>query len=50
VTGSSEDDARPHAATSARAVCAAARWQPGDRVQILYLPDRDYDSVIISTR
>jgi len=27
----------------------ANRWQPGDRVQILYLPERDYDSVIISS-
>jgi serine/threonine protein kinase len=28
----------------------ANRWQPGDRVQILYSPDLDYDSVIISAR
>ncbi|MEX2283784.1 MAG: serine/threonine-protein kinase [Gemmatimonadota bacterium] len=27
----------------------AARWQPGDRIQVLYLPELDYDSVIIST-
>ena len=27
----------------------AARWRVGDQVQVLYLPDRDYDSVIIST-
>jgi hypothetical protein len=27
----------------------AARWRPGDQVQILYLPDEDYDSVVIST-
>jgi hypothetical protein len=26
----------------------ADRWQPGDRVPILYLPDRDFDSVIIA--
>jgi hypothetical protein len=26
----------------------AQRWQPGDRVQVLYLPTEDYDSVIIS--
>jgi hypothetical protein len=25
------------------------RWQTGDRVQILYLPHADYDSVIVST-
>ncbi|HJR36687.1 MAG TPA: hypothetical protein VJ817_17155, partial [Gemmatimonadales bacterium] len=24
-------------------------WDPGDLIQILYLPDRDFDSVIIST-
>ena len=27
----------------------ANRWQPGDRIQVLYLPDLGYDSVIIST-
>jgi serine/threonine protein kinase len=27
----------------------ASRWDRGDVIQILYLPDRDYDSVIIST-
>ena len=26
----------------------AERWDPGDPIQILYLPERDYDSVIIS--
>jgi serine/threonine protein kinase len=26
----------------------AGRWQPGDRIQILYVPELDYDSVIIS--
>jgi hypothetical protein len=25
----------------------ADRWRPGDRVQILYLPDRGYDSVVV---
>jgi hypothetical protein len=24
-------------------------WERGDPIQILYLPDRDFDSVIIST-
>jgi serine/threonine protein kinase len=28
----------------------AGRWQPGDRIQILCIPELDYDSVIISTR
>ncbi|MEX2177508.1 MAG: serine/threonine-protein kinase [Gemmatimonadaceae bacterium] len=27
-----------------------ARWKAGDRVPILYLPDRDYDSVIIAVQ
>lgn len=26
----------------------ADRWQPGDEIPILYLPDRDYDSVIVA--
>jgi hypothetical protein len=28
----------------------ADRWRAGDAVQVLYLPEHDYDSVIISTR
>ena len=28
----------------------ANRWQPGDRIQVLYLPEFDYDSVIVSAR
>jgi hypothetical protein len=28
----------------------ADRWQAGDPVEVLYLPERDYDSVIVSTR
>jgi len=26
----------------------ADRWQPGDRIPVLYLPDRNYDSVIVA--
>ena len=26
----------------------ADRWRVGDRVEVLYLPDRDYDSAIVS--
>jgi serine/threonine protein kinase len=26
----------------------ADRWQPGDEISILYLPDREYDSVIVA--
>lgn len=25
-------------------------WHAGDTVQVLYLPERDYDSIVISTR
>jgi len=28
----------------------ADRWQAGDPIEVLYLPERDYDSVIVSTR
>lgn len=28
----------------------ADRWRPGDQIEILYLPEADYDGVIISTR
>ncbi|HEU0299812.1 MAG TPA: serine/threonine-protein kinase [Longimicrobium sp.] len=27
----------------------ANRWRPGDRIHVLYIPDQDYESVIIST-
>jgi hypothetical protein len=27
----------------------ANRWRPGDGVQVLYIPRREYDSVIVST-
>jgi hypothetical protein len=27
----------------------ANRWQPGDRVQVLFVPEAEYDSVIVST-
>jgi len=26
----------------------AAVWKVGDRIPILYMPDRDYDSVIVA--
>ena len=26
----------------------AARWRAGDTIEVLYLPERNYDSVIIS--
>ncbi len=28
----------------------ADRWRPGDQIEILYLPEADYDSLIVSTR
>jgi hypothetical protein len=27
----------------------AEHWDRGDQIQILYIPDRDFDSVIVST-
>lgn len=27
----------------------ANRWRVGDRIELLYLPEREYDSAIIST-
>lgn len=28
----------------------AERWHPGDAIEVLYLPEQDFDSVIVSTR
>ena len=50
VTYQFEADGAMHRDSEQVLPAIASRWQPGDRVQILYLPDRDYDSVIISTR
>jgi serine/threonine protein kinase len=44
-----EADGLLHRDTDQVLPAIADRWQPGDRVQILYLPHEDYDSVIVST-
>jgi serine/threonine protein kinase len=44
-----EADGRTHRDVDQVLPVIADRWRPGDRVQILYIPDRDYDSVIVST-
>jgi hypothetical protein len=43
-----EADGLRHRDTDQALPAIADRWQPGDRVQILYLPHEDYDSVIVS--
>jgi hypothetical protein len=42
-----EADGLRHRDTDQALPAIADRWQPGDRVQILYLPHEDYDSVIV---
>jgi hypothetical protein len=44
-----EADGLRHRDTDQVLPAIADRWQPGDRVQILYLPHENYDSVIVST-
>ncbi|MFN2564232.1 MAG: serine/threonine protein kinase [Gemmatimonadaceae bacterium] len=44
-----EADGRMHRDVDQVLPVVADRWQPGDRVQVLYIPERDYDSVIVST-
>jgi serine/threonine protein kinase len=41
-------DGEPHRDSDVVLPTIADRLQPGDRVPILYLPDRDYDSVIVA--
>jgi serine/threonine protein kinase len=45
-----ELDGAQHRDTDTVLPVIAGRWQPGDRIQILCIPEHDYDSVIISTR
>jgi serine/threonine protein kinase len=45
-----EADGSLHRDTDGILPVIAGRWLPGDQIQVLYLPDYDYDSVIISTR
>lgn len=43
-----EVDGRRHRGSDQVLPAIAERWDPGDPIQILYLPERDCDSVIIS--
>lgn len=45
-----EADGAVHRASDIRLQSVTDRWRPGDHVEILYVPDADYDAVIISTR
>ncbi len=45
-----EADGELHRSSDTTAQSVADKWRPGDHVEILYLPDADYDAVIISTR
>ena len=42
-------DGRRHRGSDLVLPPVAERWDPGWSIQILYLPERDYDSVIVST-
>ncbi|MGQ0702686.1 MAG: serine/threonine protein kinase [Gemmatimonadales bacterium] len=44
-----EADGMRHRGSDQVLPAIAERWDPGDTIQILYLPEQDYDSVIIST-
>ena len=44
-----EVDGHRHRGSDQVLPAIAERWDPGDPIQILYLPGRDCDSVIIST-
>jgi len=44
-----EADGHLHRGSEQVLPAIASRWERGDPIQILYLPDRGYDSVIIST-
>ena len=44
-----EADGHLHRGSEQVLPAIASRWDRGDPIQILYLPDRNYDSVIIST-
>jgi hypothetical protein len=50
VTYEFEVDRVVHRDTDSLLPAVADRWQPGDRLQILYLPESDFDSVIVSPR
>ena len=43
-----EADGHTHRDSDTVLPVIADRWQPGDQIPILYLPERDYDSVIVA--
>jgi hypothetical protein len=44
-----EVEGRRHRGSDQVLPAIAEHWDPGDSIQVLYLPELDYDSVIIST-
>jgi hypothetical protein len=44
-----EADGRLHRGSDEVLPILAERWERGDTIQVLYLPDEDYESIIIST-
>lgn len=48
VTYQFEADGELHRDSDTVLPVIADRWQPGDRIPVLYLPDRNYDSVIVA--
>ena len=44
-----EADGEIHRDTDVVLPSVAGRWRVGEQVQVLYLAERDYDSVIISS-
>jgi hypothetical protein len=45
-----EADGQLHRSSDKVAQTLADKWRPGDEIEILYLPEDNYDGIIISTR
>lgn len=45
-----EAEGQLHRSSDTAPLAVADKWRPGDHIEVLYLPDDDYDAVIISTR
>ncbi len=45
-----EADGQLHRSSDTVAQAVADKWRPGDQVEVLYLPEDNYDGVVISTR
>jgi hypothetical protein len=45
-----EADGARHRGSDSVLPVLAERWETGEQIDVLYLPDQDYDSVIVSTR